>query len=220
MSPPLSTNFERKERIMDNNQTVTLESTDTPAPKPKLTPDEAVEMVRELRDRLPIPDPTDVAVSGRRRAAQVDPAFASAAVNAAGAVEPVQTAVGYTDGQLRDEMDAGTRWSQFTDELRALFAMATHADTIRRQRIGLAALQIQKICVQMARDGRNRDALAPHIAQMKRTNVFRRSRRKPRSQQPPPQSPSPVPSTSTSPSPVPSPLPQPQAGAAPSPEHK
>jgi hypothetical protein len=166
-----------------------------------LTPDEAVAMVREIRDRLPIPDPTDITVSGRRRAAQVDPAFAAAAVNAAGAVEPVQVAVGYTDAQMRDEMDAGTRWTQFTDELRALFATATHADTIRRQRIGLAALQIQKICVQMARDGRNRDTLAPHIAQMRQLNVFRRSRRKPRSQQQSPQTPSPQPTPSPEPQP-------------------
>jgi len=170
---------------MDNNTTVTTGSTDTPAPKPMLTPDEAVAMVREIRDRLPIPDPTDVVVSGRRRAAQVDPAFAAAAVTAAGVVEPVQTAIGYTDSQLRDEMDAGSRWTQFTGELRALLATATHADTIRRQRIGLAALQIQKICVQMARDGRNRDTLAPHIAQMKQLNVFARSRRKARSEQQP-----------------------------------
>jgi hypothetical protein len=195
---------------MDINKTVTLETTDPPVPKPKLTADEAVAMVREIRDRLPIPDPTDTKVSGSRRAAQVDPAFAAAAVTAAGVVEPVQTAVGYTDAQLRDEMDAGTRWTQFTDELRALLVTATHADTIRRQRIGLAALQIQKICVQMARDGRNRDALAPHIARMKQLNVFRRSRRKARSQ--PTQSP--APSTSPSPSPVP------QAPAAPSPAHQ
>src|ERR1043166_7765644 len=128
-------------------------------------------MVRKFRDRLPIPDPTDVVVSGRRRAAQVDPAFAAAAITAAGVVEPVQTAIGYTDAQLRDEMDAGSRWTQFTDELRALLVTATHADTIRRQRIGLAALQIQKICVQMARDGRNREALARPVARRRRLKV-------------------------------------------------
>jgi hypothetical protein len=195
---------------MDNNETVATESTDPPAPKPKLTPDEAVAMVRELRDRLPIPDPTDVVVSGRRRAAQVDPAFSAAAITAAGVVEPVQTAIGYTDAELRDEMDNGSRWTQFTDELRALLATATNADTIRRQRIGLAALQIQKICVQMARDGRNREALAPHIARMKQINVFRRSRRKPRSQSQSPQTPSPDPT----------PSPEPQAPVASSPAHQ
>lgn len=184
---------------MDNNKTVTPGNTDTPAPKPMLTPDEAVAMVREIRDRLPVPDPTDVAVSGRRRAAQVDPAFAAAAVTAAGVVEPVQTAIGYTDSQLRDEMDAGTRWTQFTDELRALLVTASNADTIRRQRIGLAALQIQKICVQMARDGRNAETLAPHIARMKQLNVFRRSRRKARSQQQSPANPAPHPSPSPEP---------------------
>lgn len=190
---------------MFNNQTVAPGNTDPTAPKPMLTPDDAVAMVRELRDRLPIPDPTDVKVSGRRRAAQVDPAFAAAAVTAAGVVEPVQTAIGYTDSQLRDEMDAGTRWTQFTDELRALLVTASNADTIRRQRIGLAALQIQKICVQMARDGRNAETLAPHIARMKQLNVFRRSRRKPHSQQPPPANPSPQPSPSPEPTPSPAP---------------
>lgn len=181
---------------MFTNQTVAPGNTDPTAPKPVLTPDEAVAMVREIRDRLPIPDPTDVVVSGRRRAAQVDPAFAAAAVTAAGVVEPVQTAIGYTDGQLRDEMDAGTRWTQFTDELRALLVTATHADTIRRQRIGLAALQIQKICVQMARDGRNTETLAPHITRMKQLKVFRRTRRKARTQTP-----------ETTPAPEPTPTP-------------
>lgn len=178
---------------MFKNETVAPGTTDPQTPKPMLTPDDAVAMVREIRDRLPIPDPTDSKVSGSRRAAQVDPAFAAAAVTAAGVVEPVQSAIGYTDSQLRDEMDAGTRWTQFTDELRALFVTATHADTIRRQRIGLAALQIQKICVQMARDGRNTETLAPHIARMKQLNVFRRSRRKARSQQQSPGSPTPTP---------------------------
>ena len=185
---------------MENN-TVTTEATDPTAPKPKLTPDEAVAMVREIRDRLPIPDPTDSKISGSRRAAQVDPAFAAAAVTAAGVVEPVQVAIGYTDSQLRDEMDAGTRWTQFTDELRALLVTATNADTIRRQRIGLAALQIQKICVQMARDGRNAETLAPHITRMKQLNVFRRSRRKARSQQQSPETPAPQPQPSPSPTP-------------------
>jgi hypothetical protein len=160
------------------------ETTELPAPKPKLTSDEAVAMIREIHERLPIPDPTDVAVSGRRRAAQVDPAFAAAAVNVAGVVDIVQTAVGYTDAEMRDEMDASTRWTQFTDELRALLASAMHADTIRRQRIGLAALQTYKICLQLARDGRNAEKLAPHIAQLKQLNMFRRSRRKARSRQP------------------------------------
>src|SRR6476469_8822021 len=92
VDPNASPRWGRKENAMVENET-----TDPPAPKPKLTSEEAVAMIREIHERLPIPDATDVAVSGRRRAAQVDPAFAAAAVNVAGVVETVQTAVGYTD---------------------------------------------------------------------------------------------------------------------------
>src|SRR5438874_9785008 len=101
----------------------TQETADTPA---KFNPEEAVAALRELRDRLPVPDGADVPVSARRRAAHVDPKFAVAAVNAVGVEEAVQTAVGGSDEEVRQEMDAATRWTAFTDEVRALLATSTN----------------------------------------------------------------------------------------------
>jgi hypothetical protein len=166
--------------------TKTLGPTDPPV---KLTPEQAVAALRTLRDQLPLPDGSEIPVSSRRRLAHVNAEFAAAAVNAAGVHDAVQTAVGRTDDQMRQEMDAATRWTQFTDELRSLLATSKQADTVRRQRIGLAALQTYKICVQIARDDKNAARLAPHIAEMKRLNRFGRSRKS----QKQPQVPTPVP---------------------------
>lgn len=169
--------------------TKTLGPPENPETPVKLTPEQAVAALRTLRDQLPLPDGSEIPVSSRRRLAHVDAEFAAAAVNAAGVHDAVQTAVGRTDGEMRQEMDTATRWTQFTDELRSLLATSMRADTVRRQRIGLASLQAYKICVQLARDDKNAARLAPHIAEMKRLNKFGRSR-KPRPQ---PETPAPAP---------------------------
>jgi hypothetical protein len=183
---------------------VPLETTDPPVAA-KLTPEEAVAALRDLRDRLPLPDGAEIPVSKRRRAGMVDKEFAAAAANASGVIDVVQTAVGFTDADVRNEMDAATRWTAFTDELRALLSTATNADTVRRQRIGLASMQTYKICQQLARDDRNAARLGPHIAEMKRLNMFRRGRRQ-KAQQP---------GSTTTPAPGPAPAPAPNPAPVP-----
>ena len=161
-----------------SDTTKPLETTDPPV---MLTPEQAVAVLRDLRDKLPLPDAATLPVNGRRRLGHVDPRFTNAAVNAMGVDGSVQGAVGRTDDEMRGEMDAATRWTAFTDELRALLTTAVNADTVRRQRIGLAALQTYKICVQLAREDKNAARLAPHIAEMKRLNKFGRRKPKPQS---------------------------------------
>ncbi|HEX3582763.1 MAG TPA: hypothetical protein VH087_13430 [Thermoanaerobaculia bacterium] len=168
-----------------------------------LEPEQAVAALRDLRNKLPLPDATNLPVNGRRRLGHVDPRFTNAAVNAMGVDASVQSAVGRSDVEVRGEMDSATRWTAFTDELRALLATSVNADSVRRQRIGLASLQAYKICVQLAREDKNAARPAPHIAEMKRLNKF--ARRKPKTAGD--QTPSTDPSSSTAPTQAPAPSP-------------
>lgn len=111
----------------------------------------------------------------------------------------MQTAVGRTDEDVRQEIDAAARWTAFTDEVRSLLALSTNADNVRRQRIGLAALQTYKICEQIAREDKNATRLTPHIAIMKSLNKFGRPRKK----QPQEPTTQPAPSTTAPASPSP-----------------
>lgn len=184
-----------------SDTTKPLETTDPPV---MLSPEQAVAVLRDLRSKLPLPDATNLPVNGRRRLGHVDPRFTNAAVNAMGVDTSVQSAVGRTDEEMRGDMDAATRWTAFTDELRGLLATSVNADTVRRQRIGLASLQAYKICVQLAREDKNAARLAPHIAEMKRLNKFgRRKAKKADGQTPAPAPTTPAPAEPQTPASLP-----------------
>jgi hypothetical protein len=143
-----------------------------------LSPEELVQQLRAIRERIPLPDPSPAPAALRRRLAHVDANFVQASINAAGASDVVQNALGRTDEELRQETDAAARWTAVADELRTLLKNVLTANTVRRQRIGLAALQTYKICEQLARDDAHASQLSEHIVEMKRLNRFGR-RRKP-----------------------------------------
>ena len=167
------------------------DSTNDTSPAPvMLSPEEVVKQLRGLRAQLLLPQPPAVPVSPRRRLANVNQQFVAAAINAAGVSDVIQTALGRTDEDLRQENDAAIRWTAVVDELRSLLREILQANTQRRQRVGLAALQTYKICEQLARDETHASRLAAHIGEMKKLNTFGRSRRK--APQPDPQ---PTPST-------------------------
>ena len=151
------------------------------------SPEEIVQQFRAIAAQIPVPDPVPTAATLRRRLAHVDANFVQASVNAAGASEAVQVALGRSDEDLRQEIDASTRWSAVTDELRMLLKRMLIANAVRRQRIGLAALQTYKICQQLVRD-ESHSRLEAHVSEMKRLNKFGRVRRKAAEPQPvPPQ---------------------------------
>lgn len=131
--------------------------------------------------------------------------FTAASINAAGAAEAVQSALGRSDEELRQENDASVRWSAVENELRTLLANLTEMNTLRRQRVGLAALQTYSICQQLARDNAHASRLAPHIAEMRRLNKFGRGRKA--KLQPP--TPAPTPAPTPGPAPQPTTPPQP-----------
>lgn len=149
--------------------------TNNPAP---LTPDEFVRELRALAARLPVPTPAATPVAQRRRLSHVSAHFVEASVNAIGASDFVQQALGQTDEDVRADIDDIARWSAGNDELRKMLAAGIEANTIRRQRVGLTALQTYQICQQLARDERHA-SLRTHIDTMRRLNKFVRTRRKP-----------------------------------------
>jgi hypothetical protein len=169
----------------------------SPAPA-ILSPEQAVQQLRALREQIPLPAALpSMPASRRRRLAHVNSQFVVAAINATGASPVVQSALGRSDEELRQEQDASDRWTAVIDEVRALLQSLIDANTLRRQRVGLAALQTYQICQQLARDDAHATRLAAHIGEMKKLNKFGRPRRK--APQPDPQ-------------PTPAPAPQPTAG--------
>ena len=147
-------------------------NTQTPATEPVTfaTPDEAVQILRTLQARIQAPDGSRVAHIKSATLANVDPHFITASINAIGAVEAVQTAVGRTGDDARQEVETASRWTAFTDELRTMLAAAIGADRTRRQNLGLTALQTYSICKQLARDRTRAPQVSAHLAEMRRLN--------------------------------------------------
>lgn len=144
-----------------------------------LSPEQVVQQLRALRAQIPLPDALPaMPAARRRRLAHVNAQFVVAAINASGAAPSVQTVLGRTDEDLRQENEVCDRWTAVIDELRALLQSLVNANAMRRQRVGLAALQTYKICQQLARDDAHADRLAAHIGEMRKLNKFGRSRRK------------------------------------------
>jgi hypothetical protein len=155
-----------------------MSSIDPSIPNPALTPEDVLRQLRLLREQIVLPVSTPAPAALRRRLSHVHPAFIEAAVNAVGASEFAQQGLGRTDADLRAEIDLSARWTTVTDEMRSFLHTLEAANTVRRQSIGLAALQTYQICRQLARDERHAARLRTHIAEMKRLNTFGRRRRK------------------------------------------
>ncbi|HEV2720167.1 MAG TPA: hypothetical protein VG323_09125 [Thermoanaerobaculia bacterium] len=151
---------------------------DKPPDSQPLTPEELVETLRALRQRipdyvqLPIPDAKSV-----RAVASLDPQFKQSAINAVGASDLVKEAVGLTAEELRQMSEDADRWSAAADELRAMLQGVLASILTRRHRVGLASLQTYNITRQLVRHEDHSDLL-PHLHEMKRLNRFGRRRRK------------------------------------------
>jgi hypothetical protein len=134
------------------------------------TPDEAVQILRALQARIQPPDNSRVAQVKSATLANVDPHFITASINAIGAIDAVQTAIGRTGEDVRQEAETSARWTAFTDELRTMLAASIGADRIRRQNLGLMSLQTYNICKQLYRDKTRAPLVGAHLLEMKRLN--------------------------------------------------
>ncbi|HEX6100119.1 MAG TPA: hypothetical protein VF432_27650 [Thermoanaerobaculia bacterium] len=170
---------------MSTIQKSTLDPAETD-PKAELPPEEFVLQLREMLARLPKPAVATAPAALRRRLAHVDPNFVQASINAAGSTPEVQSVLGLTEAEMRQETDLSNRWTAVADMARTLLKEILAANTVRRQRIGLAALQTYAICRQLARDDRHATRLTAHLAEMKRLNKFGRARRRPAESEPEP----------------------------------
>jgi hypothetical protein len=158
---------EREMTIMADTTNTQTPGTDPTVP---ITPDEAVQILRALRARLEPPDDSRVAHVKSFVLAGVDPHFITASINAIGAVDAVQSAVGRSSEDVRQEAETAARWTAFTDELRTLLSASTVADRVRRLNLGLTALETYNICKQLNRDKTRSPQVSAHLQEMKRLN--------------------------------------------------
>ncbi|HEX9981825.1 MAG TPA: hypothetical protein VGF69_01045 [Thermoanaerobaculia bacterium] len=143
-----------------------------------LTPEEAVQQLRALRDLVPEFVVLSPGESSRlASAATLDPEFVHASISAASMASPLQVTAGQTPEQMRVELELTLRWAAVVDEIDGLRAGIVGAIATRRHRLGLTALQVYQVSRQLARK-KEYAALQPHIDSMKRTSRFARRRTK------------------------------------------
>jgi len=162
-----------------------------PLPAPALTPEQAVEELRVLRQRIGEVTPLTAAqrTTLRNRARTTNPIL-QASINVIGALDIVSQAVGQPATAVRELYDEANRWTAVEDELRATLNGVAGANLVRRQRITAIASRAFTIGEQLSRDPAHA-ALVPHVAEIKRLKSF--NRRKKAAQAPaPPSSPVPV----------------------------
>jgi hypothetical protein len=141
-----------------------------------ISPDAIVEQLRAVRSQIPeYSQLTSAGARTLRAASGADRSFVQASINAVGASVAVQSALGVPAEAMRAEADEAMRWSAVEDELRAMLKGVAAANLTRRHRIGLNALQAYAISRVLVRKPEHADLL-PHVAEMKRTNRFGRSR--------------------------------------------
>ena len=143
---------------------------------PDLTPEDALQAIRELRSRIPdFALLTPAEVRQLTPAAALDPAYVHAGINAIDSSTPLRDALVIEAQELRQAVDLDSRWGQVITELNALILGISGGMTIRRHRVGGKTLQAYQVGRQLARYKENADLL-PHLAAMRRARVASRNR--------------------------------------------
>src|SRR5262245_23128270 len=104
--------------MSNNNESIRTPAVESDTQPAMLSPEDTVRELRALRERIPMPVPASIPAMARRQLAHVDAGFVNASVSAAGVSEVVQKALGRTDEDLRQEIDAAGRWAAAIDEMR------------------------------------------------------------------------------------------------------
>jgi hypothetical protein len=177
-------------------KTSTLKTTEDAATVndlPMLTPEEVIEQLRVLQQRIPefVQLPKDRRKQQFQRIARLNPEFAREAFSAVGASDIVQNFIGNTPDELHQAEDEMARWTAVRSELRALLRGVEAAVLVRRQRIGLAALQTYAVSRQLVERGEHMQLL-PHVERMSQLPRYGRRRVKPAAE-PQPAAPAPQP---------------------------
>jgi hypothetical protein len=158
---------------------------------PLLTPEEALELLRGLEQRIPefVQLPKDRRTRNFRRVARLNPDFAREAFSAVGTSELVQNFIGNTQDELRKAEDEIVGWTAVQNALRALLRGVDATILVRRQRVSLAALQAAAASRQLVQRGEHPELL-PHVERMSQLPRYgRRSVKQAAAPQAPPQQP-------------------------------
>jgi hypothetical protein len=99
-----------------------------------------------------------------------------ASINVIGVLDNVSQAIGEPLDEVRQLQDDSLRWDAAVDEARAFLNGLEGAALIRRQRLGLLAMQAYTIGSQLARDPA-RAVLVPHVEEVKRRKGAARRRK-------------------------------------------
>ncbi|HEY0144400.1 MAG TPA: hypothetical protein VGF48_26185 [Thermoanaerobaculia bacterium] len=147
---------------------------------PMVTPDEVLEQLRALRQRIPefvqLPKTRETGVMRKR--ARLNVAFAREAFGAVGASDLVQEVIGNSAEELHQAEDEMARWTIVESELSAMLSGVAAGNLVRRERIARAALQAYNVSTQLVKQ-EEYAYLLPHVERMKRLPKFGRRPSKP-----------------------------------------
>src|SRR5438552_11210963 len=119
---------------------------------PMLAPEGVVAQLRIVRQQIAEVTPlTRQQKKALYRYAAVPNEVLQASINAIGASAIVQQALGGPADDVRQLIEESNRWTAVEDELRGMLQGVAGANLIRRQRIGLLAVQAYVISRQLAR---------------------------------------------------------------------
>jgi hypothetical protein len=148
------------------------------ATKQRLTPEELIERLRELREQF---DEVKALSFAERRdlrnKTKTSEAAIHASISAVGTSDKVAHALGRSADDLREIVYATTRWGAVEGELRSFLNGVSSANLVRRYQLSLIATQAYSITAQLARDPEN-EHLVSIVEEMKRLRKLER-RRKP-----------------------------------------
>jgi hypothetical protein len=145
------------------------------ADNPLFEPEEVVDQLRAMQNRIAgyVHLPNNRQMQTIKRRASVNVEFAREAISAVGVSETVQHIIGNSPDELRAAESEIGRWTAVEAELRAMLAAVVAANTLRRERLGLAALQVYNVSRELVRQEDHSDLL-PHVEAMSRIPKYNR----------------------------------------------
>ena len=163
--------------IVKKSSAVTAAGAASVDEQPMLTPEEVIDQVRAMRDRIPefAPLSKQQQTDNMKRLARLNPAFTREAIGAVGDSVVVQTVIGNTPDELVQAEDDMTRWSLAESEVRSLLHGMTAGNLVRRQRIAQAALEAYNVCSRLVKREEHAHLVA-RVEHMRRLPRFGRRR--------------------------------------------
>lgn len=147
---------------------------------PMLDPEQVVDQLRGLQARIPeyVQPLNDRRQRQARRRANVNIDFTREAISAIDTSETVQHVVGNTPAEFHAAEDEVGRWAMVESELRAMLRGVAAANIVRRERLGLASLQVFNVSRELVRR-EDHAALRPHVEAMSRIRKYSPRRKAP-----------------------------------------